>query len=185
MTLEVFDKELLILLINQRSLFLLSQTKWPSLEVVADWLVTKVNVKRIYLRNNDTKPTSANINSVNITRARSASTAHKPNNKFLNEENMIASKTLTLSNSSPSEENQVNVELEKHESLQMILEVILNRSVSIERTAFLQWRSRKVPRLQGLICKLTAYQESETLVFHAHLKVYIYIYIYIYVYVYI
>jgi hypothetical protein len=94
---------------------------------------------------------------------------------------MVASKTLTLSNSNssfPSEENQVNVELEKQESLQMILEVILNRAVSIERTAFLQWRSRKVPRLQGLICKLTAYQESETLVFHAHLKVYYYIILY-------
>lgn len=178
MTLEVFDKELLILLINQRSLFLLSQTKWPSLEVVADWLITRVNVKRIYLRNDNANATG-NINSVNITRAKSASTAHKPNNKFLNEENMVASKTLTLSNSNssfPSEENQVNVELEKQESLQMILEVILNRAVSIERTAFLQWRSRKVPRLQGLICKLTAYQESETLVFHAHLKVY-YVYI--------
>ena len=47
MMIDVADKELQILLINQRGLYLLSQLKWSCMEMVAQWLSSRIQVKRI------------------------------------------------------------------------------------------------------------------------------------------
>ena len=47
MMIDVADKELQILLINQRGLYLLSQIKWSCMEMVAQWLSSRIQVKRI------------------------------------------------------------------------------------------------------------------------------------------
>jgi hypothetical protein len=55
-TLNITDKELIILLINQRSLFNLALTKWSSMEMVAVWLASRLIIKKIYLH--ERKPVS-------------------------------------------------------------------------------------------------------------------------------
>ena len=48
-TLVVSDKELLILLINQKSLFNLALTKWSSMEAVGEWLASRLTVAKLPL----------------------------------------------------------------------------------------------------------------------------------------
>ena len=49
-TLTVSDRELLILLINQRTLFTLALTKWSFMEAVGSWLATRLIVTKLPLR---------------------------------------------------------------------------------------------------------------------------------------
>lgn len=49
-TLTVSDRELLILLVNQRTLFNLALTKWSSMEAVGSWLTTRLNVTKLPLK---------------------------------------------------------------------------------------------------------------------------------------
>jgi hypothetical protein len=46
-TLMVTDKELQVLLINQRALYLLAQSKWSCMEMVAQWLASRIVLKRV------------------------------------------------------------------------------------------------------------------------------------------
>lgn len=156
-SLVIYDKELLVLMVNQRGLYVLAQTKWESLLVLADWLVSRINIKRIFVRS---APVEESL-------GKTKKLSHKtqtPKNDF-KDINML-DKT-----SSDHANETVDVELQETEKLQVLLDVKIDRSVHIERTAFLQWRSRKVPKLQKLNCKLFAFQENETLRLDVHLKV--------------
>lgn len=46
-TITLMDRELQILLINQRSLYLLAQSKWSCMQMIAQWLSSRINVRRI------------------------------------------------------------------------------------------------------------------------------------------
>ena len=157
--LTVYDKELLVLMINQRSLFLLSQTKWSSLVSVAEWFITLVRCRRIYVRK--------------IREVPAADSASRPQAAL----NVITASGTTASSSDPSlaipfAAPTIDVDLkEEVETLQTLLDVSLNRDVPIDKAAFLQWRSRHVPRINGLSCKLVGTQSSETLILQVQLKV--------------
>ena len=45
--LTIQDKELQVLLINQRSLFLLSKTKWTAMQMISQWIVSRLQLKRV------------------------------------------------------------------------------------------------------------------------------------------
>ena len=167
-SLEVFDKELLVLLINQRSLFTLSQIKWQSLQVVAEWLVTLVRVTRVFVKNSyleeGSAPPTRPISAISFD---TTVDEKEPQSKMKSEQKGVEQSIVP-----PSQ--IIEVDLEKKEDphkLQTILDVNLDRNVHIERKAFLQWRSRHVPRINGLNCKLIATQESETLRIQVHIKV--------------
>lgn len=48
-TIHMTDKELQVLLINQRGLFTLAQSKYSSMEMIAQWITSRLRVKRIYM----------------------------------------------------------------------------------------------------------------------------------------
>jgi hypothetical protein len=52
-TLTVSDKELQVLLINQRSLYILAQCKWSCMEMVAQWLGSRIILKRVRVLDNE------------------------------------------------------------------------------------------------------------------------------------
>lgn len=52
-TIAIHDKELQVLLVNQRGLLVEAQNKWSSMIAVAEWLASRVVVKRVALVMND------------------------------------------------------------------------------------------------------------------------------------
>jgi hypothetical protein len=44
---EISDQSLQVLLLNQQSLYAVAKTKWSAMEMVAQWLTTRVRVKRV------------------------------------------------------------------------------------------------------------------------------------------
>jgi hypothetical protein len=156
-SLLIYDNELLVLMVNQRGLYALAQTKWESLLVLADWLVSRINIKRIFVRST---PIVENLGETK-----------KLLHKTTTPKKVLKDSKMLEKTSSDQVNATVDVELEETEKLQVLLDVKIDRSVHIERTAFLQWRSRKVPKLQKLNCKLFAFQENETLRLDVHLKV--------------
>jgi hypothetical protein len=161
-SLSIYDKELLVLMINQRGLYLLAETKWESLAVLSDWLVSRIHIKRVFVRSAPAEDLGSSLKkSRQMTNLASTSD--------------VASSFLIGNESKTEEADQLDrtfdVELRETEKLQILLDVSIDRSVNIERSAFLQWRSRRVPRLNKLNCKLFAFQDNETLRIDVVLKV--------------
>ena len=52
-TLFLHDKELLVLMINQRGMYDMALSKWSSMEAVAQWLTSRLRVKRMPIFGND------------------------------------------------------------------------------------------------------------------------------------
>lgn len=163
LSLDIHDKELQVLLINQRSLFLLSQSKWECMAMVCQWLATRVKFRRVLLTGNraddkqikddddesitsqiSTGTTSFSVSSVGGT----ASFSKKNEN-----ESAVVSAQPSL------------VDVPNNGELHMIYEIDLNRKVDIPQDAYKQWRSRNIPGINGLQINLKCSQELEMLRF--------------------
>lgn len=62
-TLFLHDKELLVLLINQRGLYHMAQSKWSCMEMIAQWLLTRLRVNR-YVLNDATQQKIGRANTI-------------------------------------------------------------------------------------------------------------------------
>jgi len=163
LSLDVHDKELQVLLINQRSLFLLSQSKWECMAMVCQWLATRVKFRRVLLTGQKTNHEQIkDLDDESVTSQLSTGTA-----------NFSVSSAGGNANFSKKNDNESavvsvdpnSVDVPNDGQLHMIYEIDLNRKVDIPQDAYKQWRSRNIPGINGLQIKLKCSQELEMLRF--------------------
>jgi hypothetical protein len=140
-TLFVHDKELLVLLINQRGLYTLALTKWSCLEMVARWLLSRIQINRIPI------PMYSSKASVNFD----------------------DTGTLVLP-PDPSATSHRDLTHETT-SVKTYFEVYLDRTVEIDQEIKQYWFAHNLPVLNGVRVNydLTARQEMEMLYITIHL----------------
>lgn len=136
-TIFMHDKELKVLLINQRGLFALALNKWSCMEMIAKWLLGRMTINRIPLPVYDTKHSTTDV----VT-------------QFDNTGKAVA------------EVDPENTEARTY------FEVIVNRSIDLNKETVKQWRARNVPNLANVRInhEVTAKQDLDMLYFHVVLK---------------
>ena len=138
-TIFMHDKELKVLLINQRGLFALALNKWSCMEMIAKWLLGRMTINRIPLPIYDTKHSTTDV----VT-------------QFDN-----TGKAVNDVDSDPGDARA-----------RTYFEVIVNRSIDMNKETVKQWRARNVPNLANVRIEheVTAKQDLDMLYFHVVLK---------------
>jgi hypothetical protein len=169
-TLSLHDSELLVLLINQRGLYRLARSKWNCMQMVAQWLTNRLEIKRIYVGDGGKNKQVGNGNNMGVVRK---------------EESMIGSldgsiSLLSASKSAVLEEgasealvpiNSVHDDDGDMDPSDIVLDVDIDRGVDVNSAAKMQWMSRHTPKLEQVHYKLAARQEMELLVFSVDMLV--------------
>jgi hypothetical protein len=160
----VQDCELSVLLINQYGLYMLSRSKWASMELVAQWLSSRVRVRKIRAFVESRDETTAQDNN------------HALDQKSVNSQ--VSFDDFTHNNSF---DGRVQSELLRgldHGSSGMIgtptktpaivqlmmLDISLDRRIEISNAVLLQWKSRNVPSIAGMSVSVNASQDLQMLV---------------------
>ena len=181
MMIDVADKELQVLLINQRGLYLLSQSKWSCMEMVAQWLSSRIQVKRIAILGpgekvkEDPKLTAkraaAEKRRLQITGGSSTTLSpikSDPNSTTGDIKNMDDTMEIT-GGTIGGEENPLGsldfADLAPKAKRATMLEVNLDRQVEISGIADKQWRTRNVPFIKDMKVTLEAWQDMDMIRF--------------------
>ena len=177
-SLAIHDKELLVLLINQRGLFRLAQTKWSCMEMVAQWVSSRLEVLRIFPGGDPVKAPQTNTNrmiggegSIDETFGSSVSLLSATQSKELNARSMDHDALTRATHSTAFEEDELGnplngatgAPLASIATQPVLLEMKLDRSVEINTAAMMQWTARRFPRVEQASCTLSAMQEMEML----------------------
>jgi hypothetical protein len=67
MSLFIHDKELLILLINQRGLYTLAMSKWSCMEMIASWVLSRTRVERVFISESNIPSTDLALQPKDVT----------------------------------------------------------------------------------------------------------------------
>lgn len=138
-TLQLQDTELQVLLINQRGLYILGQSKWQTMETISQWIASRVRLRRVNVVATGVEPLV-----VDPTRP---TTADK----------------LALRKGERPLTADITTEMKAKKKSPALLDVSIDRRVELARVTLQQWRSRNVPNIKGMKLKLTAYQDIEML----------------------
>ena len=135
-TMFMHDKELKVLLINQRGLYSLALRKWTCMEMVAKWIMGRMTINRIPVPDYESKRSSTDV----VTKY----------DNFGKEVKEIPAASMDS---------------------QTYFEVIVNRSVELNKDIVNEWRIRNVPNLSDIRIShsVTARQDLDMLYFHVHL----------------
>lgn len=199
-TVTINDKELQVLLVNQRSLFLLAQTKWSCMEMVAQWLASRITIRKIKLFDNETSDFASLKRSLNIQakatgdKSRSASPfsslpmqnkaeqpvsgsgskLDKEDADALRSEGGVTVETDELSSTDGMTRpgsTSISIKSSRQDDSPMLLDLKLDRRVEIAKTASSQWKHRNVPVIAGMTIKLRAVQDLELLRFQCTISI--------------
>lgn len=183
-TLFLHDKELQVLLINQRGLYNLAQTKWSCMVMVAQWIVSRLHAKRIPVFQDQHllgRVSTAGKKTRPLLESGTPATSHvKAVNDVADEtldselvsEVMPSDQELILVKEEPSGQiMDVPEEEDIADSGPMLLEVTVDRSVDIAADVINLWQARNVPNLMGSSYTVSARQDLEMLHFEVTLKI--------------
>lgn len=179
-TLFLHDKELQVLLINQRGLFNLAQTKWSCMMMVAQWIISRLHARRIpvfqeqdYIGRVSTASTK---NRKSIPEKQSPEKSESVGAEVVSEVAQVANEMI------PSDQELILVKEEVSTAVEelvevdisdgpMLLEVSVDRSVDIAEDVVNLWQARNVPNLMCSSYTVTARQDLEMLIFEVTLKI--------------
>ena len=162
-TMSIRDSELQILLINQRGLYLLSQSKWSCMEMVAQWLTSRIKLKRIAvlgpgeeaLSDRELKLAQRRKEIEGASQAALVPLRGDAESKANQERNM-------LDFDSPSNAFGADfADLAPRGKRATMLDVYLDRSVEVSDIAVKQWRSRNLPQIHQMTSRLEAFQDMD------------------------
>jgi len=149
----VHDNELEILLIMQHGLYISAKEKWLSMKTVAQWMAGRITVKKV-TGVSQLSNTAKSIATGNLNRAL------KHSSRNLEVQSDVESQTILSQN--PEVVANTNA---------LMLEINLNRQIDLSSVIIDTWKSRSLPRLLGLECTLSAFQDMEVLIFNICLTV--------------
>jgi len=192
-TIALHDKELEVLLVNQRGLLTQAYSKWQSMIAVGEWLSNRLRVRRIPLVVQDAS--GAASFSQSLTGALDATSllgaTNRPDSPTAIED-AIKEKELTASqvafaNRGRSRPNTTGtsalqaaptpltdtalLEEANRRSKRSILSVELDRKIEIANNVILQWMQRNAPSIQGMTISLSAIQDLQLLSFTVTLTI--------------
>jgi hypothetical protein len=161
-TLFIHDKELQVLLINQRGLFKLAQSKWSCMEMVAQWVVSRLQAKRVPIF---TSKITSIAGSEEI-----ADDAKQSFGETASDIQRDSNGPGTSGEASPGQIVNLTAKsfAEARESLgdnPMLLDVDIDRSVDVPDEVLAVWRARNAPTLTGSEYFINAHQDMEMLYF--------------------
>ena len=172
-TILISDKELQVLLINQYGLLVQSKSKWASMVMVAQWVTTRIRIKKVITTDLSetqmTKLQSSQKNFITEDDAISISSqvTYDTNTKKDRGDDPLALQKKILSNTLKSNANTYDMfNLKKMEKKNlMLMDVKVDRTIEISKALLLQWRSRNVPNISGMDLTLHAWQDLDMIVF--------------------
>jgi hypothetical protein len=185
--LHVTDKELEVLLVDQRGLYDLALKKWSAMEAIARWLVSRLEVRRIVSADAATQSASspssivggnnANGNIEGSVKAfeKLSISSGKDLPPLKSTQELSASGGSTSSSGGGSGTGAVVVK--GKETLQSdahqggAIELVINRNVEFLNSVEQQWKSRNVPYIPAMKTSITAYQEMDMLVIQVELSI--------------
>jgi len=168
-TMTIRDSELQILLINQRGLYLLSQNKWSCMEMVAQWITSRIRLKRIaVLGPGDEAMTDRELKMAARRKEIEGSpqaVALAPIRGDAETKNAERERNL-LDFDTPSNALGADfADLAPRGKKATMLDVYLDRAVEVSGIAEKQWRSRNVPQISQMTAELQAFQDMDMIRF--------------------
>jgi hypothetical protein len=148
-SLRLSDKELHILLLNQRGLYDLALLRWESMISVSQWLASRVILKR-----KDTYNLHATLKKKSDIEKKS-SLKHRKDMSKMNETEVIEAHTDLTGDTNTDTNPDTNPEM---------IKLSLDRSVELPKEARKQWKSRNLPALRGMEVKISAHQDLDLLI---------------------
>ena len=181
-TLSLYDRELQVLLINQRGLYTLAQSKWSALEMVAQWLSSRLRVRAVrVLGAGDPVPVVETAamreaakrkkfiedgGSPGLVAGGGASSLFSP----------IKAAPASLAKEAQDRRDQAVAsslgdfaDLAPAGRKPVMLDVYVDRDVEVAKEALRQWRSRNVPAIPDMTVSLSARQDLDLLRFEVAL----------------
>eukprot|EP00981_Chlorochromonas_danica_P003743 scaffold688_cov149-Ochromonas_danica.AAC.1 len=146
---DLHDRELEVLLINQNALFKQAMVKWSSLQIIAQWLASQIKIRKVPAL------------SLGGTTSRLAKTL-----KPLDENVSVTSQITLTPRRNEMESQEVGGEVATgtvNLNTLLLLEVELNRQIALSPQLIEHWKSRNLPKIVGLECGLVARQDLEML----------------------
>jgi hypothetical protein len=197
-TVAVSDKELQVLLINQRSLYILAQTKWSCMEMVAQWLATRITIKKVKVLDNEigqesSMQKSIKVQAMQMETPQNRAAALKPGRDASPVHELIehdATMAKTLEKIADDDAHSVSVDgdaasnagivttggkfidnTQAAQNAPVLLDLTIDRRVEIPKAVQAQWKCRNIPVIAGMRVKLRSWQDLELL----HISVTIFI----------
>ena len=163
-SLRVSDKELRVLLLNQRGLYDLAMGRWSSMITVANWLSS-----RIVLQRSDMVVPTKSTGTPGILKFKGLGSTSPPKKVTLTQPGILENTMKEAGGGAGA------VGGEKYtaaaNNITEVVELILNRKVELPQEAKKQWKSRNLPVIRGMEVKIVAFQELEMLVFQVTLSI--------------
>ena len=173
-TLFLHDKELQVLLINQRGLFNLAQTKWSCMIMIAQWIISRLRARRVpvfreHQITTGSEPGGAFETSIpdNVEEGNQNNRVEESSDTVSVDKDLVLVKEEQPVVASTDEEGAVKDE----DAGPMLLEVHVDRTVDIADDVVALWQARNVPNLLGSSYSVSALQDLEMLNFTISLRI--------------